>query len=173
MITLVLNKYVATSPSITVKRISKITIILSIFMIISAAWGLLIFSFMPKDELVNVSSSGTPILLDNLMSVVFKYYSLGAVFQIIMATVLLYAGIQLGKMKAWARTIIELYLWFFVIFNIGFDFLFMQTFFTIPAPVSFKFLSLFMIIFIITLTTLPFLLLIKYMRRKTITSVLK
>lgn len=105
--------------SVTV--IGWIFIVTAILIIFSGVMGFMAFSFIEqmKQEGMPQIPEGMPMPF-KAMSVIFKYFGILALLQIVFAVFVLIAGVQFLRLKAWARTALEIVSWLSLFYIIGF-----------------------------------------------------
>lgn len=145
-----------------VSVIGWVWIILGVLMCFSAAMAIL-SSIVIGDMAHN--DPDTPFI--------FKIFPLVAVVQIIVAVIGLVSGINFLKLKAWARSILEILTWAMILFVIGFSgFAFFYIYSTSSLQPSFGFgiLELIFMIVIIGTYGVPLGIMLKYLKGEKVRS---
>lgn len=162
--------------SVTV--IGWIWIVLGILMFLSAGMGLL--AFVAQRAMI-ADMPSPPEELPGMHGVIwrlFQYFHIFAAVQILLAALIIVAGIHFLKLRAWARTCLEVVSWLGLTYVLGFGafWLFMWVSMStqigeIPEPFpgdAFAWVGVMMGIVVITTSAVPLIVVIKFLRGATI-----
>lgn len=110
-----------------------------------------------------------------LMNIIFRYFGVFVVVQLIVAALALWSGIGLLKLKAWARTAIEALSWLALVYCLAFGVFWVYTWVSVAgqvppsagAPVdldAFQFMGAIMGLVVTAMFTVPLWFMIRYLR---------
>jgi hypothetical protein len=102
--------------SVTV--IGWLAVVLGIMMIFSGSFGLLVFTLMPgKPSAQSMGGVPGPLVF---MARVFDYFPLLVMVQVVVAATMIASGAAFLRLRAWARTALEVLAWLVLCYLIGF-----------------------------------------------------
>ena len=98
----------------------------------------------------------------------FSNFGIMALIQAALAAFLFWASIQFTKLRLWARTVLEMFCWLFILWSVWFG---IDIIYTLPSAISLFVRGMF---FISSITSaIPFIVLIWFLRKKTLFSAMK
>jgi hypothetical protein len=105
----------------SVTAIGWVFIVSAILMILSGVFGFIAYRFIQQMGVIMPPPMSEEILVPfRILTSFLKYFGLLAFSQIIFAIFILIASIQFLKLRAWARTALEVVSWLSLVYIVGF-----------------------------------------------------
>jgi len=152
--------------------IAWLSIAMGVLMVLSSVMGLLAFAAMPSD-MPNISSMpGDMKGVGTVFFVMFKYSGWMAAGQLVIAAIVIWSGIDLLRLRAWARTATEVLCWLTLVFLALYAVFWVWLWLSFPVPldmpglnpVALRIVPIVMMVIVMAVFVIPTVLMLRYLR---------
>ncbi|MCL2297975.1 MAG: hypothetical protein FWC35_06925 [Proteobacteria bacterium] len=161
------------SSPVLLRIIAWLSIAMGSLMVLGASMGLLIFASMPPMPEDMTPPEDMGFLLEAMVFGMFRYFGLFAAAQLVAAAIMIWAGIDLLRLRAWARMAVEVFCWLGLVSLVLFSVLWIGTWFTafseVPDTPDFnlgamRYMGIAMFITTTAVFAVPLVLALRYLR---------